>query len=182
MMGPATRRAALVVHVGCSVGWLGAVVTSVALGVAGLLGRDPALVRGVYVVLEVLGWWVLVPLSAGSLLTGLVQSLGTSWGLLRHYWVLVKLVMNLFATGVLLLYTRTLDALAAMARTAPAGDLDRLRDPSPVVHSGAAIVLLVVALVLSIYKPRGVTGYGRRKQGKPHTSAGRRAQRAAVAS
>jgi hypothetical protein len=163
IMAPRVRRAALVAHVGCSVGWLGAVVTSLVLAVAGLVSGDGPVVRAVYLVLAVIGWYALVPLCVASLLTGLVQALGTSWGLLRHYWVGAKLLMNLFATGVLLLYTQTLGSLAAMARAAPAaGDLDRLRDPSPVVHAAAAVVLLLVALVLSIYKPRGLTAYGQR--------------------
>lgn len=155
-MRPSTRRLALVLHVGASVGWLGAVAASLALGVVGLADADPGVARGVYLVLEPVGWWTLVPLSLAGLLTGLVQSLGTSWGLVRHYWVLIKLVMNLFATGILLLYMQTLGMLAGMARD-PAVSLAELRSPSPVVHAAAAIGLLLVALVLSVYKPRGVT-------------------------
>jgi hypothetical protein len=48
-----------------------------------------------------------------------------------------------------------------------------LRDPSPVLHAGAALVLLLVATTLSVYKPRGLTRYGWRKQ---------REQRAALVS
>jgi hypothetical protein len=151
--------------VGCSVGWLGAIATSLVVGVAGLAGRDGEAVRAGYLSLEVIGRWALIPLSLASLITGLILSLATAWGLLRHYWVVFKLLMNLVATGVLLLYMQTLTSLATLARAAvtPA-DLDRLRDPSPVVHAGAAVLLLLVALVLSIYKPRGRTGYGQRKQ------------------
>jgi hypothetical protein len=146
----------LVAHVACSVGWLGAVVTSLALSVIGLTSNDGELVRAVYLTLAPLGWYVLVPLSVASLVTGLVQSLGTTWGLFRHYWVLIKLLMNLFATGVLLLYMGTLTALADRAEAA-APDSDGLADPSPVLHSAAAVVLLLIATVLSIYKPRGMT-------------------------
>ena len=161
-MPPAVRRFMLVVHVACSVGWLGAVATSLTLGVIGLTA-DGELVRAVYLTLEPLGWYVLVPLSFASLLTGLVQSLGTAWGLFRHYWVLIKLLMNLFATGVLLLYMQTLTRLADRAETAARADeTTGLADPSPVLHSAAAVGLLLVATVLSIYKPRGMTGYGQR--------------------
>jgi hypothetical protein len=180
IMAPGLRKAALVVHVGCSVGWLGSVVTSLVMAVVGLASRDSEVVRAVYLALEMIGWYALVPLSLASLVTGLVQSLGTSWGLLRHYWVLAKLLMNLFATSVLLLYMQTLTYLAAKARLAASAiDLDRLSDPSPVAHAGAAVVLLLVALVLSIYKPRGLTAYGRRKQQRPRSvTAGPRAARA----
>lgn len=169
-MTPGVRKVGLVAHVGCSVGWLGAVATSVVLAVAGLASDDRQVVRAAYLTLEVVGWYALIPLSLGSLLTGLVQSLGTSWGLLRHYWVVVKLVMNLVATGVLLLYMQTLTFQANLARAATA-DLDRLRSPSPVAHAGAAVALLLVALVLSIYKPRGLTAYGQRRQQQRGTAA-----------
>jgi hypothetical protein len=163
-MRPPLRRLALVLHVGASVGWLGAVVASLALAVVGLAAADPGVVRGVYLVLEPIGWATLVPFSLASLLTGLIQSLGTGWGLVRHYWVLVKLVMNLFATGVLLLYMQTLGMLATMARDPGAGPAE-LRTASPVVHAAAAIGLLLVALVLSVYKPRGVTPWRVRTPG-----------------
>jgi hypothetical protein len=159
-MSPPVRKLALVTHVASSVGWLGGVATSLILAIAGLASDDIAIARAAYLTLEIVGWYVLIPLSFASLLSGLIQSLGTTWGLLRHYWVLIKLLMNLFATGVLLLYMQTLAHFAALART-PATDLG---DPSPVLHAGAAMLLLLVATVLSVYKPRGLTAYGRRKQ------------------
>jgi hypothetical protein len=122
--------------------------------------------RAAYIAMESIGWLVLVPLSLASLLTGLVQSLGTKWGLFRHYWVLVKLVINVIATVVLLLYMQSLGYLAGIAtETASSnGDLGELRDPSPVLHASAALLLLLVAAVLSVYKPQGMTRYGQRKQ------------------
>jgi hypothetical protein len=180
-MAPGAQKVALVAHAGCSVGWLGAVVTSLVLGVAGLASPDGQMVWAAYLALEVIGWYALVPLSLASLLTGLLQSLGTAWGLLRHYWVVAKLLMNLVATGVLLLYMQTLTSLADLARTAvSASDLARLRDPSPVVHAGAAVALLLVALVFSIYKPRGLTAYGQRRQHQRGTATATAPTRQAV--
>ena len=171
-MRPGVRRLTLVAHVGCSVGWLGAVVTSLVVAVAGVAGRDGSVVRGAYLTLEVIGWYALIPLSLASLVTGLIQSLGSTWGLFRHYWVVVKLLMNVAATGVLLLYMQTLTYLAHLARTASStAALDGLRSPSPVVHAAAAVTLLTVALVLSIYKPRGLTAYGRRPQRRQRPAA-----------
>lgn len=162
-MAPPTRKLALVAHIGTSVGWLGAVLSSLALAVIGVTSRDSALTRGIYLSLQAIGWYALIPFSVASLLTGLVQSLGTTWGLLSHYWVLVKLAMNVFATGVLLLYMQTLGALAQAARAEPAAGAAGLGNPSPVVHAAGAVVLLIAALALSVYKPRGLTGYGRRR-------------------
>jgi hypothetical protein len=164
-MTPGARRVALVTHVACSVGWLGGVVASLALAGAGLTSSDGQVVRSADVALELIGWYALIPLSVASLLTGLLQSLGTVWGLFRHYWVLIKLLMNVIATGVLLLYMQTLSYLAELARTTPPdADLGTLRDPSPVVHGVAAVVLLLVATTLSVYKPRGLTRHGQRTQ------------------
>ena len=165
-MEPGLRKFALTAHVVSSVGWLGAVVGFLALSVAGVAGEDAQTVRAVYIAMEATGRYVVVPLSLASLLTGLVQALGTPWGLFRHYWVVAKLVINVLATVVLLMYMQTLDYFAGIAARTPftAGDLRELRSPSHVVHAGAALVLLLVAVVLSVYKPRGLTGYGRRKQ------------------
>ena len=184
-MSPRGRKLALVAHVGSSAGWLGAVVTSLVLAVLALASNEAPVVRAVYLVLEPLGWYTLIPFSLAALLTGLIQSLGTSWGLLRHYWVLAKLLMNLFATAILLLYMQTLTFLADTARTTAAiGDVDALRNPSPVLHAVAAVALLLVALVLSVYKPRGQTGYGQRRQSqqraRPDTTATRTAPTAPV--
>jgi len=163
---PRLRKFVLTAHVVSSVGWIGAVAVFLALGVAGLTSQDAQVVRAVYLAMEPAGWSVLVPLSLASLLTGLVQSLGTKWGLFRHYWILIKLLINVFATIIVLLYMQTLGYLAGVAAqtTLSSGDLDGLRSPSPVIHAGLGLVLLLVAATLSVYKPRGMTRYGQRKQ------------------
>ena len=165
-MTPRVTKLALTAHVTSSVGWLGAVACFLGLSVVGLTSQDAQTVRAVYLVMEPTAWFVLVPLSLASLLTGLVQSLGTKWGLFRHYWVLFKLLMNVFATIVLLMYMQTLDYFARLAAetTLSSGDLSGLRSPSPALHAGLALLLLLVATVLAVYKPRGLTPYGRRKQ------------------
>ena len=165
-MRPRLRKFVLTAHVVSSVGWLGAVAVFLALAVVALTSQEAQVVRAVYLAMEPAGWFVLIPLSLASLLTGLVQSLGTKWGLIRHYWILVKLVINVLATIVLLLYMQTLRYLADVAAqtTLSSGDLRLLRSPSPVLHAGFGMLLLLVAATLSVYKPRGMTRYGQRKQ------------------
>jgi hypothetical protein len=165
-MSPGLRKLALTAHVGASVGWLGGVVAFLALAIGGLTSQDAQTVRAAYLTMELIGWYVLVPLALASLLTGLVQSLGTTWGLFRHYWVLFKLLINVFATIVLLLYTQTLDYFADIAADTgfTSSDLRRLRSTSPLLHAGLAAFLLVVATTLAVYKPRGLTPYGERGQ------------------
>jgi hypothetical protein len=165
-MSTGVRKLALTAHVTASVGWLGAVAAFLALAVVGLTSQDTQTVRAAYIAMDLTGWFVIVPLSFASLLTGLVEALGTKWGLFRHYWVLAKLLINVFANIVLLMYMPTLSYLAGEASDArlSGSDLGGVRDPSPVLHSSAALLLLLVALVLGVYKPRGMTQYGWRKQ------------------
>ena len=166
IMTPRLRKFALTAHVTSSVGWLGAVAVFLAHAVLGVTSEDPQMVRAVYLVMEPAAWLVLVPLAFASLLTWTVQSLGTTWGLFRHYWVVFKLLINVFATIVLLMYTQTLGYLADIAAqaTLSSDDLGLLRTPSVVIHSILALLVLLVATTLAVYKPRGVTPYGRRKQ------------------
>ena len=172
ILPPRVRKLALTAHVTASVGWLGTVAGSLGLAIVGMTSRDVRTVQGAYIALEIMGWFVLVPFAVASLLTGLVQSLGSAWGLFRHYWVLAKLFINLFATVVLLMYTQTLGSLADVAdqATLSAHDFDLLRTPSVVLHAGAALVMLLTATTLAVFKPRGLTPYGRRKHAvRPQT-------------
>jgi hypothetical protein len=162
---PRVRKLALTAHVVTSVGWLGAVAAFLALAVAGRESRDAETVRAAYVAADVVTRLVLVPLCLASLLTGLVQALGTTWGLFRHYWVLVKLVLTVFATIVLLLQLEPIGQLADAAAdtTLSADDLGAQRD-SLVLHAGGGLLVLLATAALSVYKPRGRTRYGWRKQ------------------
>ena len=152
----------LTTHVVTSVGWLGAVVATLALAIAGVASQDAATVRAVYPALEVVGWYALVPLSIASLVSGLAISLAGTWGLLQHYWVVAKLLINLVAGAVLLAYMQTLGALSRTATSD--ADLEAIRSASPVLHAGAALLLLLTAAALSVYKPPGRTRYGWRRR------------------
>lgn len=164
-MSPFVRKAALVVHLTCSVGWVGAVACFLALAIAGLGSSDIQTVRAAYVAMGLITWFVIVPLSIASPLTGVIQSLGTAWGLFRHWWVLVKLLITLPCTAFLLLHMQAIDRLArAAAETALAsGDLRALRIQLA-TDAAAALVVLLVIVVLAIYKPRGLTRYGQRRE------------------
>ena len=83
-MRPALRKLNLTAHVTVSVGWLGAVAAFLVLGIAGLTSQDADIVRGAYLSMNLIGQLIIVPLSLAALLTGLVQSLVTPWGLAGH--------------------------------------------------------------------------------------------------
>lgn len=165
-MSPRLRKFVLTIHLTSSVGWTGAVVTYLALGVSAASSRDAQTVRAAWIAMELTGWFVIVPLALAALLTGLVISLGTSWGLFRHYWVLITLVLTILSTVVLLLHMPTVSSLADVAREADGADLGGLG--GDLVHPGLGLVVLLVVTVLNVYKPRGLTPYGWRKQHKRH--------------
>jgi hypothetical protein len=156
-MTPSFRKFALTAHVTCSVGWLGAVAGFLALAVAGLSGQDAQMVRAAYLAMNVTAWFVIVPLAFAALLTGLVQSLGTRWGLFRHHWVLAKLLLTVIATIVLLLKLKLIGYIAGVAGTTLSiADLREARIELA-VHAGGGLLVLLVVTTLSVYKPWGRT-------------------------
>ncbi len=164
-MAPRLRKFALTAHVTSSVGWLGAVVGFLALSVTGLTSRDGQLVRGSYLAMDVTARFVIVPLAIAALVTGLVQALGTPWGLFRHYWVLIKFLVTIVATVVLLQQLEPISYLADVAAETSLSRTDlRQARTSLVVHAGGGLLVLLVPTTLSVYKPPGLTRYGRRKQ------------------
>ena len=166
-MTPAVRKFALTVHVTFSVGWIGAVVAYLALGVSAVTSPDAETVRAAWIAMEVIGWFAIVPLALAALLTGLVMSLGTKWGLFRHYWVLISLVLTLLSTVVLLLHMPTVSVLADVAQEASGESLAALG--GDLFHPGIGLLILLVVTGLNVYKPRGLTRYGWRKQHEQRT-------------
>lgn len=162
MMTPGLRKFALAAHLTVSVGWIGGVVAYLTLGVAAVASQDVQTVRAAWTAMELIGWYALVPLALASLLTGLVMSLGTRWGLFRHYWTLISLVLTVLATVVLLLHMPDVSVLADMAQEAESARLAGMG--GDLFHPGLGLVVLLVIQVLNVYKPRGVTPYGWRKQ------------------
>ena len=129
-----------------------------------MTSQAPLLVRAAYLAMQVTTWFVIVPLTFLSLLSGIISSLGTKWGLFRYYWILLKLLITVFATAVLLMHTQPIDLLAgAAARTAGLGADLQGEQRLMVTASAAALAVLLVLVVLSMYKPQGMTPYGARR-------------------
>lgn len=179
-MSPGLRRATFTAHVTSSAGWIGAVLVFLALAIIGLTSEDERTVRGAYLVMAPAAWFFLVPLAHASLLSGIALSLGTAWGLFRHYWIVVKLLITVFSTAILLIYMATFRQMASVAAD-PIVDLEAVRNASPMVHAVLALALLLTATVLAVYKPLGRTPFGvargtgpdadslARQQGEPRT-------------
>jgi hypothetical protein len=162
-MRPRVRKLALTAHVTSSVGWLGAVVAYLALAVTGLIDQNAEAASGAYIAMWVVASSVIVPFSLAALLTGLVQSLGTEWGVFRHYWITSKFVLTVAAAIVLLLHMGTVSRMADITAGTKfaGGDTGDLRRQL-VVHAAGGLLVLLTATVLSFLKPWGRTPYGNR--------------------
>lgn len=161
-MAPRVRKFALTLHVIFSVGWLGAVLAYLPLAITGLTSVDAERVRAAYLAMEQIGWFVIVPLCLASLLTGLVQSLGTEWGLFRHYWVIAKLILALISTLILMTHMPVVSRVARMAaeKTLPIASPAVMRIQL-IVHAAGGLLVLIAITALSVFKPWGRTPFGR---------------------
>src|SRR5262245_27236424 len=102
-MKQSLRKFTLVTHIVLSVGWLGAVLAYLALAIVGLINHVPQTVQSAYISMGVIGRSVIVPIGIAAVGIGLVESLGTQWGLFRHWWVTAKFLLT---TGGLLVLLR----------------------------------------------------------------------------
>lgn len=161
-MKSGARKFALIAHVTFSVGWIGTVIAYVALAFAAKTSQDVQMVRAAWIAMEFTGWYVIVPLALASLATGITMSLGTPWGLFRHYWVLIKLLLTALSTIVLLLHMPDTSFMTEKVKEMDTAAL--VVQPSDLFHPGVGLLVLLVIMVLSVYKPRGMTRYGWRKQ------------------
>ncbi len=175
-MPPALRKLALAVHLTCSVGWIGAVAAYLVLDVTVATSQDPQTVRPAWIAMGLVVAWAIVPLAIASLLTGLVMALFTKWGLFRHWWVLISLLLTIGASLVLWSETGVIGAAAAIAADATASTNELLALPPTLPHSIGGMAVLLIIQTLNIYKAQGLTRYGWRKQQEERRALERRRQ------
>ncbi len=163
-MKSSSRKFWLTTHITSSVGWIGAVAAFIVLDITTVTNEDAAVLRAAYIGMDLITTWAIVPLAVAAFVTGIIISLGTKWGLFRHYWVIVTLVLTVLATIVLLIQLPLISHRADVA-TDPATTDDGVRGlGNLLLHSIGGTVVLLVITVLNVYKPRGFTRYGWRKQ------------------
>ena len=162
---PGLRKLMVTAHVTFAVGWLGAVAGFLVLAITGLSSQDTQLVRSSYLAMDVIARFLIVPLSFAPLITGPILSLGTPWGLFRHYWILIKLIITILSTIIMQLHIQPINMLASAAAkmTFSGANLHEMQ-VQMVVASAIALLALLVEIALAVYKPRGMTAYGWRKQ------------------
>jgi hypothetical protein len=154
---PRFQKFALLTHITFSVGWFGAIVPYVALVIAGLTSHNTQMVRAACLSMELIGWYAIVPFSFAALLSGLVLSLGSQWGLFRHWWIVAKFLLTIFAIVVLL---RHMEYVSRMAKETMLSSDDFRPD---FIHATGGLLVLFAAMTLSVFKPWGMTPYGRRR-------------------
>jgi len=159
------RKWILVVHVTTSVGAAGAVAVFLVLSITGSTAADLSLSSACYRSNALIARYVISPLVVCAIMVGICQALATPWGLFRHYWILAKLYLTVTIWLVLLVQ---MDGISALARTdlATNAAIDQLKQ-SQLIHSAAGLVLLIVIVAISVFKPRGLTAHGQQRSAQP---------------
>ncbi|MEU9865140.1 DUF2269 domain-containing protein [Streptomyces sp. NPDC047971] len=167
------RRALLVLHVAVSVAWLGLSVGLLALGITAWTTGDHSLTEASYRAMKVFADWLLAPVALVTLVSGLVLSLGTPWGLARHRWVWIKFWITMATAAATVFVLRP-----EIEQAAAAGVRDISLVAAPTVSTTAYLFMTAV----SVLKPWGLTGRGRRLRARassPKTVDGRSLRRTA---
>jgi hypothetical protein len=151
-LSPRVRKALVAAHTIVAVGWLGIVVAKLVLEIVGLRTGDQEIARAGFLSMQVLDRAAFPPAAVATLVTGIVLSVGTAWGLFKHWWIVVKLALTLavVVTGIAFVGAWT---EAAASSTVAVG---RGSAAAWLIGMGAAhLLMLVGATVISVFKPWG---------------------------
>lgn len=160
------RKLLLAVHVASSVGWFGSLAVFIVLAIAGRTSGDAELVRASYLAMKLTALFVILPFSLLALATGITLALVTSWGLDRHYWVILKLVLTCIATFLLVVHITPVAFLSNAAVKGTLGQYSWMRTQI-LAYSCGGLIIVATAMTLAVFKPRGLTRWGRRALSAP---------------
>jgi hypothetical protein len=162
-MTPRFRRIALIVHITTAVGWLGTTVVLLTLAITGLQTSEPSVqLVAYYDVFRVLNPGASVPLAFFGLLSGIVLAIRGPFGLIRHRWVLTKLIASLVA--VLINQEVTKDGAAQMSARLAAGHPVGFAGAQVLFGACLNVVILTMNVGLSVTKPWGMTRWEVRRK------------------
>jgi uncharacterized membrane protein len=155
-LGARTRKSVLLVHIASAGAWLGIDVVMAVLVFTALRTDDDRTKALSFEALELVAVWPLLTLGMVCLLTGILLGLGSRYGLVRYWWVVVKLALNLVLSGLVLvaLAPEVADA-AGRARQFDAGLPAPLGVGDLIFPPIVSPTALLVAMVLAVFKPWG---------------------------
>jgi len=153
------RRTTLVLHIVAAGAWIGIDVIVAVLVLAGWSSGAVAVRSLAYQALATFVVWPMLTAGLVCLATGLVLGLGSKWGLVRYWWVAVKLALNLvLCTLIVLVLQPGMDEVAGYGQDLLTGS----PDPGPVstlfFPPAVSLTALALATVLGVFKPWGRIG------------------------
>ncbi len=163
-LSPGQRKAVLAAHIVVSVGLLGIYAARLLLGAVAATTPNAETASAAYRSLGILRG-VIPPAAVGVLITGIGLALATSWGLFKHYWVVVKLALTavVLPVSVLIVFPSVQRAMAATSPAAPLSAPDLGSAPLWLIAACGVIVLMLgAATVIGVYKPWGAIARRRR--------------------
>lgn len=162
LRGP-TRKLVLLLHIATAGTWLGIDIVLGILVLTALLSGDSLGAASAVASTGYFATWPLAVTGLLCLLTGVLLGLGSKYGLVRYWWVAVKLVINVvLVTLVLFLLIPSLGPLSADARdslgTGVFSEVPFDMAFPPIVSTTAVLL----ATTLSVFKPWGRVRSGAR--------------------
>jgi uncharacterized membrane protein len=155
-LGTGPRRAVLIVHIAAAGPWLGIDVVMAVFVATALFTDDVAVRASSFQALEMFAFWPLLVSGLVCLVSGIVLGLGTRWGVVRYWWVAVKLALNVLLTVLVIVALRPgLRDAAERAGRWFAGEPVALAVGDLVFPPIVSSTALLIAITLSVVKPRG---------------------------
>jgi hypothetical protein len=162
------RKGVLVVHIASAGAWIGMDVVMGILVFTALLAGDEGTRALCYRALELFAIWPLLTTGLVCLASGVVLGLGTKWGLVRYWWVAIKLALNVVLAVLVALALRPgVVELAEQGRRFMGGEPASLAVGDLIFPPIVSTSALLVATVLAVFKPWGRTRSVRRKPARP---------------
>ncbi|TDD26319.1 hypothetical protein E1287_36495 [Actinomadura sp. KC06] len=155
-LGRRWRKTVLVTHIVSAGAWIGIDVMVAVLVLTGRFGSSDE-VRGLaYEALATFVVWPMLGAGSLSLITGIILGLGTRWGLVRYWWVAIKLVLNIVLCTLILVALRPgMDEVGAYGRDLVNGAPEPAGISNLFFPPAVSLVTLTLATVLAVAKPWG---------------------------
>jgi hypothetical protein len=150
------RKVVLAAHILASAAWFGIDLALGILVVTALVVDSPQTAGMAVQAVRIFAIWPMFGASVLCLATGAVLGLGTKYGLLRYWWVAVKLVINVLMSILIVVALRPgIDQAADIGARLLAGDHTASVPTDLLFPVFVAPSLLLTAYLLSVFKPWG---------------------------